>query len=75
MASQKQKTNIKIIYWNCDSLTSKLYEFRNFLTIHNPDLVLLNETHLSEKRKIRFCNYSMYRNDRNNDGGGAAILI
>ena len=42
----------------------------------NIDIILINETHLKEKDKIRLQNYYTYRNDRK-DGllGGTAICV
>lgn len=44
---------------------------------HNPDIVLVNETKLSDRYKISFEEYKLIRNDRPNStqGGGTVILI
>ena len=42
-----------------------------------PDIVLISETKLNYRHKVRYKNYSIIRHDRSNatKGGGTAILI
>lgn len=43
---------------------------------HNPDIVLLNETHLKEKHTLYLKNYNVVRHDRpGGKAGGTAILV
>lgn len=71
--------NLKIIEINVNSIIklSRRYELLNFINLHNPDIVLLNETKLNTKHKLFFENYDLIRKDRPNasKGGGTAILI
>lgn len=71
--------NLKIIEINVNSIikTSRRYDLLNFIKLHNPDIVLLNETKLNTKHKLHFEEYELIRNDRLNStrGGGVAILI
>lgn len=71
--------NLKIIHINVNSIIrlSRRHELCNFLNIHKPDFVLLNETKLNPKHKLVFQNYEMIRKDRLNStrGGGVAILV
>ena len=71
--------NLKIIHINVNSIISisRRYELQTFLKLHDPDIVLLNETKLNKLHKVYFNNYNMIRNDRKDakQGGGTAILI
>ena len=42
-----------------------------------PDIILISETKLNYRHKVRYKNYSIIRHDRSNatKGGGTAILI
>ncbi|GFX14554.1 putative RNA-directed DNA polymerase from transposon X-element [Trichonephila clavipes] len=51
---------------------------RDFLDKHAPDLLLLQETHLTPEHSFSIPNYICYRNDRPNSAhgwGGTALLI
>lgn len=56
---------------------SRRYDLVKFLSLHNPDFVMLNETKLNPKHNINFDNYNFVRKDRLGAarGGGTAILI
>lgn len=76
---QDHKTKLKIISINVNSLVSivKRSYLLSFLKLHNPDVLLLNETKLNKKHNIIFENYNFIRTDRKHStrGGGTAILI
>lgn len=71
--------NLKIISLNINSLIniSRRVELTKFLSDNKPDIVLLNETKLNPKHKIKFIGYNIIRRDRPRatQGGGIAILI
>uniref|UniRef100_A0ABD2WHP0 Endonuclease/exonuclease/phosphatase domain-containing protein n=1 Tax=Trichogramma kaykai TaxID=54128 RepID=A0ABD2WHP0_9HYME len=46
-----------------------------FIDKHKPDILAICETKLSKKHKLSINNYTVFRNDRNNQGGGSAILV
>lgn len=65
---------LRIIQWNCQSLTKKLpeLEFRS----QNFELIMLSETWLRKSDRINIKNFDILRSDRNlSRGGGVAILI
>lgn len=70
---------LKIIHINVNSIISlsRRYDLQRFLSEHNPDIVLLNETKLNPRHNVTFFNYTVIRYDRNGAirGGGTAILI
>lgn len=69
--------NISLIQWNARGLTkARLEEFRNFLSLQNPSVVMLNETFWNNKTNIKFKNYQIIKKDRTDrPGGGVAMLI
>lgn len=71
--------DLNIIEINVNSIIklNRRYNLCNFINMHNPDILLLNETKLSAKYKVEFKDYSFIRNDRANAarGGGTAILL
>lgn len=82
MANNQNKTvskNLKIIQINVNSLISisRRYDLQQFLNMHNPDIVLLNETKLNPRHRLQFLNYNIIRKDRvhSKQGGGTAILV
>ena len=56
---------------------SRRLNLQKFLEKHNPDIVLLNETKLNPRHKLKFFIYDVIRKDRAGAtrGGGTAILI
>lgn len=70
---------IKIITINVNSIikNQRRASLLNLIKMQNPDIILLNETKLGKSHVMRFEQYAVIRNDRNEDhpGGGTAILI
>lgn len=63
---------------NVNSIVSlhRRHELNIFLKVNNPDILLLNETHLSPKHRLNFENYTFIRNDKiNSKTTGSGILI
>lgn len=61
--------NLKLISWNANGLSNQHYEFVNFVTCNNPDLILIQETLI--KTTIPFLpGYEYYAN---NQGRGTII--
>lgn len=82
MANQKNNKSLKklkIISSNVNSIVSncKRDALRRLIAVHDPEILLLNETKLNEKHTIFYKNYHCLRSDRPNanNGGGTAILI
>lgn len=72
------KSSLSITQWNCNHIISKLQLFKNFLSLHSPDIVLLNEIKTSIEESnyyLNFTNYAVVSKVRNAFGGGVAILI
>lgn len=55
--------NYKIVHWNSNGLTNRLYELHAVILNNTIDIILLNETHLKSSTVIKISNYITYRND------------
>ena len=58
------KVDIKIIQTNCDDFTSKKESFHDILKDKAPDILLIQETALKEKRKIKLKDYFSFCKNR-----------
>jgi ribonuclease HI/exonuclease III len=69
--------NFKCLQWNARGLTkAKLEEFRQFLSLVKPEIILLSETHWKKSFYVKFKAYHILKKNRpNRSGGGVAILI
>lgn len=63
--------------WNAQGATTKpvIYQLQQFLNSEDVDVVFLSETLLKPHHKFYLNNYTTYRNDRTEEGGGVAICI
>lgn len=70
---------LKIISVNVNSLVglAKRNELLSFIQKHDPDVVLVCETKLSNRYRIQFADYKLIRSDRQatSSGGGTAVLV
>ncbi|GFR03052.1 hypothetical protein TNCT_336161 [Trichonephila clavata] len=55
---------LRITSWNANGVRSRIVELRDFVDKHNPDLILLQETHLGPGDTLQIPNYTTYRDDR-----------
>ncbi len=74
-----QFKNLKALQWNADGLNTKIAELNSFVKEHNVDLVLIQETKLTEKRPTpKLHGYTPVRADRPGaefPGGGLLTYI
>ncbi|GFT29884.1 RNA-directed DNA polymerase from mobile element jockey [Nephila pilipes] len=67
---------LKILSWNCNSITPKFLEFHDFVQKIDPDVIALQETRLKPATKLNLPNLTTHRTDRTTyAGGGTALLI
>lgn len=59
-------SDLIVMQINVNSIRSntKRTELFEFLKKHSPHIVLLSETNLSEKNRVKIGNYKIHRNDR-----------
>lgn len=76
MSHTSKRNSISIISWNANSIKGKILELRAYVKDKNPDILLLQETHLRPSDSLSIPNYITYRNDRlTHRGGGTAICV
>ena len=75
------RNNLRLVYWNCNSLNNKIDEFKMFCEKFKPNIISLNETKMSNFRSnymLKINNYSVIHKPRHenlNGGGGEALLV
>ena len=72
--------NLKILFWNCQGVLRKRLELIHFVHHHKIDILLLNETHLSDKTNFKIPNFHGYFSNRpsvagRRAAGGTAIFV
>ena len=65
--------NIKVLSWNCNSLEKKYDDV--VILSQDYDVIMLQETFLTFKKKFSFKNFHIFRKDRHTGGGGLITLI
>ena len=70
-------SKFKLSSWNANGIGNKITFLINYLTKHKIDIMLLNETKLTQGDKLSLRGYITIRRDRaaQNRGGGVAVLI
>lgn len=68
---------LTICYWNANGLSQHKREIENFLKIQDIDILLVSETHFTNKNCFRLNGYSMYdtKHPSGRACGGSAIII
>jgi len=71
-------TDIKIFQWNANSITARKTELIHYLSTFSnpPQVICIQETHLSSRKEFQLENYNIERRDRiNRSKGGVMTLI
>lgn len=66
---------LKIIQWNIHSVNANRNNLLHFIRVHNPDVIILNETWLNATYNLHVKSYNIIRLDRRDGWGGIATLI
>jgi hypothetical protein len=64
---------LQLALWNANGLTQHTEELKAFISIHNIDVMLISETHFTEKSYLKLPNYTVYH--MNYPTGTAIIII
>lgn len=67
--------SVNICSWNANGLRPKFAELKQFITRFNIDIMLVNETKLTEKILLKMKNFHIIRKERTANGGGGVALI
>ena len=71
------KNFLKVALWNANGLTQHSQEVKSFIISHNIDIMLITETHFTNKSYFKMPNYFIYTTTHP-DGtahGGTAIIV
>ena len=70
------ENGLTILQWNCRGIYRKLPELKKYLAsfITRPDLLLLQERHLTQKYLPKIQGYNVFRKDKSACSGGLAIF-
>jgi hypothetical protein len=52
---------LQLALWNANGLTQHIEELKRFIYIHNIDVMLISETHITEKSYLKLPNHTVYR--------------
>ena len=67
--------HLKICTFNANGIVKQKDEITAFLAQQGIDVLLLQETFLKQNKNFAIPNYAVHRTDRNERGGGTAVLI
>lgn len=72
-----RQNELKIILWNSNGLSQHILELRSFLQQNSVDVLLVSETHFTQKSFVNIPNYSIFHTNHpdNTAHGGTAIII
>jgi Endonuclease-reverse transcriptase len=68
-------TSLNIIQWNARSIYNKLDTLCEIIDSYKSEIVLISESRLNNNKNIKIKNFNIIRRDRDERGGGVAILI
>ena len=77
----RKRNNIYILQWNANGILPHLAELKRLISSQHqqPDIICIQETHLSDKKALKIPGYTTERRDRithtDRDSGGVATLI
>ncbi|KAL7290805.1 hypothetical protein TKK_0015548 [Trichogramma kaykai] len=68
---------LKIVAWNSNGLAQRHQETKAFLLEHDVDILLVSETHFTDKNFLKIKNYEVYQTNfpNNKAHGGTAVII
>ena len=66
---------LHLLHININGLRNKKQQLIEYINEHNIDIVGINETKLNNNTRLTFPNYLIIRRDRNNHGGGVAMMV
>lgn len=70
------QNNLKILFWNSQSILGKIDETFDYLVSNNIDIALFSETWLKPDNSFSHPNFTSLRHDRiGQRGGGVAIVV
>ena len=71
----KDKVDVRILQTNCDGFTSKKESVEDIINARETDILLLSDTALKGKRKVKMKNYFSFAKNRIKARGGVATVV
>ena len=72
---QNTLKNMVIYYCNIRGMKSKINSLGEIIEDKRPTIIVLVETWMHPKQKVKIEGYDIYRNDRDNTGGGILVAV
>lgn len=66
---------LRVLQWNLNGLRGRLQDLMVLCGRLEIDVLLLQETKITPRQNVRIPGYSLFRNDRTNNGGGVVIGV
>lgn len=68
---------LRIVAWNANGLYAKLDQVKVFLSEYQIDILLISETHLTDKNRIKIPHYTLFQSNHPHGKahGGTAVAI
>jgi hypothetical protein len=68
---------LQLALWNANGLIQHTDELNTFISIHNIEVMLISETHFTNKSYLKLPNYAVYHTNHlaGTARGGTAIII
>ena len=70
-----QPSSLKVIQLNCSSYTTSKVEIQHLLDVHQPDVMMIQESWLNEKKVCKPLGYHVERRDRVTARGGVGAMV
>lgn len=74
MVRKIKPESLQVVVWNANGLRHKRNDLERFATDVQADILLISETHLRPADNPKLRNFVLYRNDRQNGGGGGTAV-
>ena len=71
---KNKMTNFKVMYLNIRGIKSKMSSFQSKIEETTPTIMCITETHVLESEEVKLEGYEIYRNDRDDKGGGGTLI-
>jgi exonuclease III len=66
---------LQLALWNANDLTQHTEELKTFISVHNIDVMLISETHFTEKKLSKLPNYAVYHTNHPVGTARGGIII
>ena len=75
MPIKNQFKSFSVYYTNIRDIKCKILSFEEIIRTTRPTVIAITETHMYKDYELKIEGYEIYRNDRNEDGGGVMLAV